>query len=67
MARSETLKKGHALECLRLAADCRNLAQEVDTPILKMHFLQMADTWAALADQSPGVLKGSSNAVLAQN
>jgi hypothetical protein len=44
----------HALECLRLAADCRTLAQSVNTPELKTHFLRMGDTWTALADQALG-------------
>lgn len=50
MSSSKELQK-HALECLRLAADCRILAQGVNTPNLKTHFLQMGDKWTALADQ----------------
>lgn len=39
----------HTLECLRLEADCRELAKNVSDPELQLHYLQMADHWAALA------------------
>lgn len=35
----------HALECLRLAAECRNLAADFSSPQLKAHFLRMAAEW----------------------
>jgi len=54
MFESENVQK-HALECLRLAADCRNLAAEVSTHRLMVHFLRMARMWTELADQ-PRVL-----------
>lgn len=37
------------LECLRLEVDCRRLADAVDSPALKSHFLLMADKWSVLA------------------
>jgi hypothetical protein len=56
------IPKKHALECLRLAADCQNLAQSVDMLGHKSHFLQMADIWTSLAGQSQGESKNSSDA-----
>ena len=46
----------HALECARLAADCRQLAEDASNPALQHHFLRMADAWTALADQGPGAV-----------
>ena len=43
----------HALECLRLEADCRQLGAEADIPLLKSHFVRMAAVWAALANSGP--------------
>ena len=43
----------HALECLRLEADCMQLAVETDGPNLQSHFIRMAGMWAALADARP--------------
>jgi hypothetical protein len=40
----------YALLCLRLAAECRNLAADVPKPDLRVHFLRMASMWAELAD-----------------
>jgi hypothetical protein len=45
----------YALLCLRLAAECRNLAADVPEPDLRAHFLYMASRWTELADQ-PRVL-----------
>jgi hypothetical protein len=39
----------YVLMCLRLAAECRNLAEDVPTPGLRAHFLHMANVWAELA------------------
>ncbi len=39
----------HALECLRLEADCRELARRFDNPTLKSHFSSMAREWSRLA------------------
>jgi hypothetical protein len=43
----------NALECLRLEADCRELAKNTADPELKLHYLQMAGRWAALAVSGP--------------
>ena len=52
----------HALECLRLEADCRQLGAETDRSYLKSHFIRMAAEWAALADSSlNGVGTGNPN------
>ena len=48
----ENLRK-YALECLRLAADCMDLARNVDGPSLRDHFRHMAKIWTALAEQGP--------------
>jgi hypothetical protein len=41
-----------ALECMRLAADCENMADEVQSASLRAHFVGMAKVWSALADQN---------------
>jgi len=43
----------HAMMCLRLAAECRDLAAAVATPELRARVLIMADMWEDLADQPP--------------
>jgi hypothetical protein len=43
----------YALECLRLEADCRELAWNVRSPRLQSHFIRMARTWSALAASGP--------------
>jgi hypothetical protein len=45
----------YTLLCLRLAAECKNLAADVPEPDLRAHFLHMASRWMELADQ-PRVL-----------
>ena len=40
----------HALECLRLEAECNELAFSVHSPSLRSHFLRMAHEWGNLAD-----------------
>jgi hypothetical protein len=47
--------QNYALMCLRLAADCRNLAADVPEADLRAHFLRMAGMWTDLAVQ-PRVL-----------
>jgi hypothetical protein len=54
MSGSNCIQK-YALLCLRLAAECRNLAAEVPEPDLRTHFLRMAGEWTLLAVQ-PRVL-----------
>ena len=41
----------HALLCLRLAAECRDLAAAASTPELRARVLRMAHLWAELAEQ----------------
>ena len=41
----------YQLECLRLAADCRNIAIETWSPALRSHYLAMAEFWSVHADQ----------------
>jgi hypothetical protein len=47
--------QNYAQLCLRLAADCRNLAADVPEPDLRARFLHMATMWTELAAQ-PRVL-----------
>lgn len=39
------------LECLRLASELRQLAEETLSPVLKAHCLRMAKQWCDEADQ----------------
>ena len=41
----------HALLCLRLAAECRDLAAAASTPELRARVLLMADMWEELSVQ----------------
>jgi hypothetical protein len=43
----------HALECLRLQAECLQLAVEFDRQDARVHFVRMAGVWAALAEGNP--------------
>jgi hypothetical protein len=45
-----------ALECLRLAADCLQLAHSTENPDLKAHFTEAARIWTSLAEgrEDPG-------------
>lgn len=52
MAKLERLQK-HALECLRLEADCMQLARDARNPNLQSHFLRMAQVWRTLATSGP--------------
>jgi hypothetical protein len=49
---SEYLRK-HALECLRLAADCAELARGSENPAMQAHFARMADVWSGEAMNGP--------------
>jgi hypothetical protein len=40
----------YSLLCLRLAAECRNMAAEVPEPDARAHFTRMAGTWTELAN-----------------
>jgi hypothetical protein len=39
----------HELECLRLEADCKQLAADVHGRDLQAHFIRMAKEWSLLA------------------
>lgn len=39
------------LECMRMAADCLNMAADVSDPDLKAHFIGMAKLWPILASR----------------
>ncbi len=49
MSESTDIKK-YPLICLRLAAECRNLAADIPEPGLRAHFLRNASLWTELAD-----------------
>ena len=49
----------HALECLRLAADCEQLARDVQNPDLAAHFDEMAELWSKLAERGPSADTGT--------
>jgi hypothetical protein len=49
------IQKKIAVMCLRFAAECRGLAEDVPEPDLRAQFLRMAGSWTELADQ-PRVL-----------
>ena len=57
MSESNQLK-AHSLECLRLEADCRELAMNARTPDLMSHFVRMAEVWSALAISGPSSRAG---------
>jgi hypothetical protein len=44
----------HALECLRLSADCMQLVGDVRSPTVQRHFLEMAKAWTREAEDGPG-------------
>jgi hypothetical protein len=50
VSRSNCVQK-YALMCMRLAAECRDLAADVPEPDLSAHFLHMASAWEELAVQ----------------
>jgi hypothetical protein len=43
----------HSLECLRLEADCMQLAGDIRHPAWQAHYLRMAREWRGLADRDP--------------
>lgn len=49
LSESDEFRKG-ALECLRLAAECTQLANSTDNPDLKAHFIRVAKIWTSLAE-----------------
>ena len=51
---SELVKmRKRELECMRLAADCMELAGEIRNPALQSHFVRMAEEWSTLAVEGP--------------
>jgi hypothetical protein len=42
----------YVLECLRMEADCMQLAAEIKNQTLASHFVRMSKTWAVLADSA---------------
>jgi hypothetical protein len=44
----------HSLKCMRLAADCAQLAADTNRPVWRQHFLRMAKEWRSLAEIDPG-------------
>jgi hypothetical protein len=58
MFEAKQLRK-HALECLRLQADCMELAGVAPSSNVQSHFVSMATFWGNLAESGP-----SSNAAL---
>ena len=61
MSKSHNLRK-HELECMRLAADCMQLAGEVHGPALQSHFLRMVRVWRTLAVRAPSADTQTKNA-----
>jgi hypothetical protein len=45
------ISQNYALNCLRLAADCKSLAADVSAPGQKAHFLSMAAAWEETAQK----------------
>lgn len=46
--------RNYSLQCLRLAADCTQLAGNVEGVTLQRQLHQMANIWTALAEYGPG-------------
>jgi hypothetical protein len=61
MSESDNLRE-HELECMRLAADCMQLAGEVHSPALRSHFLRMAGIWRTQAVRGPNAVAQTKNA-----
>jgi len=58
MFEAKQLQK-HALECLRLQADCMQLAGVARSPNVQSHFVSMARFWGTLAASGPSSDAGS--------
>jgi hypothetical protein len=52
---SDNLRK-QELECLRMEADCLQLAGDVKNPDLQAHFIRMAKQWSLLAERDSVVV-----------
>jgi hypothetical protein len=46
-------RRKHELEYMRLAANCMQLAGDVQSPALQSHFVRMAREWSRLAAHGP--------------
>jgi hypothetical protein len=57
MLEAKQLRK-HALECLRLQADCMELASVADSRKVQSHFASMAQFWGDLAVSGPSSTAG---------
>ena len=54
---------GFELACMRLAADCLQLANQVANPDLRRHFLRMSEEWTTQAEQGLGKNCGAQKSV----
>jgi hypothetical protein len=54
----------HSLACLRLAADCTQLAADVRRPAWQAHFMRMAEEWRSLAELEPSAQTQTQTEVL---
>jgi hypothetical protein len=52
----------HALECMRLESECKQLAIQTANADLQSHFVRMAGVWSALAENGP-LATGSENTI----
>jgi hypothetical protein len=52
MAELEHSRK-HSLMCMRLAADCTQLAGDIHRSDWQAHFIRMAKEWRSLAERDP--------------
>jgi len=57
MSKPEQLRQ-HALECLRLEADCMQLAGDARNPNVQSHFVRTARLWSGLAVSGPSANAG---------
>ena len=48
------LSRKHSLMCMRLAAECTYLADDLQRPSWQEHFRRMAKEWRSLAEREPG-------------
>ena len=44
----------YELECLRMASDCMQLANGLESPALQSHFISLAREWERRALEGPG-------------
>lgn len=45
--------KKHALACLRLASNCKQLGRDIPDPALRSHYARMARMWQNYAVRGP--------------